>query len=283
MCSMNLRDRIAASGSALTTAERRVAAAMTAEPSRVAFGTVAELAGRSRSSGPTVVRTATKLGFAGFGDLQAAVQEEMARQLRPAAERIRSPAAASPLGRAEAVELTNVSETFAAVDPDTFERAARRLADRRRRVLVLAGEASAGVAMAIAGELDLLRPGVSLLRGSAVATHRDLAHVVPGDVILAVELRRYERWVLATARDGLARGAHLIAVTDSVLSPLAEQASEAFVATATGMGPFDSHVGILALGNALVADVALRLRTTATTRLDAIEAAWHAAGALTDE
>lgn len=266
----------------LTAGERRVAEAVLADPPRVAFGTVAELAKRSGSSGPTVLRFASKLGFDGFAGLQESVQQELSQQLRPAVERIRAQTATSPLGRAAAVEANNVTATLEAVDPATFERAARHLADPRHRVLVLAGDASLGVATAIAGELDLVRKGVQLLGGSPVAVGRDLARIAPGDVVLAIELRRYERWVLAAAADAVERGASLVAVTDSLLSPLAERASEAFVAAAAGTGPFDSHVGILALGNALVADVALRLRATATARLDAVEEAWAAFDALTD-
>lgn len=279
---MSVAGRIADARDGLTSTERRVAEAIAADPTRVAFGTVAELARRAGASGPTVLRLATKLGFDGFAGLQVAVQEELSQQLRPAAERIRSQSAASPLGRAAAVEAANVTATLEAVDPASFERAARRLADPRHRVHVLAGEASDGVASAIAGELDLLRKGVHRLRGSAVAVARDLARITPGDVVLAIELRRYERWVLAAAGEAVTRGAALVAVTDSLLSPLAERAAETFVASAAGTGPFDSHVGILALGNALVADVALRLRASATDRLDAVEAAWTAGGTLAD-
>jgi DNA-binding MurR/RpiR family transcriptional regulator len=56
----------------------------------------------------------------------------------------------------------------------------------------------------------------------------------------------------------------------------------AFTVAAEGAGPFDSHVGTLALVNALVAGVAGRLRRSATDRLDRLEAHWRATGALLD-
>ena len=267
----------------LTAAERRVAEALVEDPARVAFGTVAELAERSGSSGPSVLRTATKLGYDGFVGLQAAVQEELAAQLRPAVERIRAHASTSPLARAGQLEVANVRDTLAAVDPAAFDRAVRHLADRRRRLWVLAGDASAGVAASLAGELDLLRDGVTLLGGSPVAVGRALAAVRPGDVVLAIDLRRYERWLVSAAGAARATGATVVAITDSPLSPLADGAAVAVVVAAAGTGPFDSHVGILALGNALVAGVAQRLRTSATARLDAVEASWARAGALTEQ
>jgi hypothetical protein len=52
---------------------------------------------------------------------------------------------------------------------------------------------------------------------------------------------------------------------------------------AEGAGVFDSHVGTLALANALATGTAARLRRSATRRLDAVESAWRAAGALVED
>ena len=71
-----------------------------------------------------------------------------------------------------------------------------------------------------------------------------------------------------------------MAVTDSPLSPLVIGAAETFFISAQGVGPFDSVIGGVALANVLVAGVAARLRQSAPARLDAIEAAWSAVGAL---
>jgi DNA-binding MurR/RpiR family transcriptional regulator len=274
---MSIAERVAGAVDTLTPAERRVGAAVAADPSAVAFGTVADLAGRTATSGPTVLRLAQKLGFDGFAALQAAVRGELQSQLRPAAERIREHDSGHPLGRATALSVAAVQSTLAGVDRAAFDRAAGLLAGRRRQVHVLSGEATAGVARMAADALDLLRPGVRVVSGSAVNVARRLAHVEAGDVVLAVDLRRYERWVLDATAAAAARGALVVALTDSLLSPLAEPATEHFVVTADGPGPFDTHVGTLALLDALVAGVADRLRATATARLDAVERAWSGA------
>jgi DNA-binding MurR/RpiR family transcriptional regulator len=99
-------------------------------------------------------------------------------------------------------------------------------------------------------------------------------------VVVAIDLRRYERWVVEHVTRTVAAGATAIAITDSLLSPLAARATVSFTVSAEGAGVFDSHVGTLALTNALVTGAAARLRRSATDRLDAVEAAWRAAGAL---
>ena len=150
----------------LTRAERRVAAIVADDPEAVAFGTVADVARRSDTSGATVVRLAAKLGFDGFVELQAAVREEMARRLRPASERIRRPAAGDVLGTALAVEMANVAATLEGIDRPAFDGAVRLLSRRRaERVMVLSGDASSGIASLFADELSMLRPGVVFVAG----------------------------------------------------------------------------------------------------------------------
>jgi DNA-binding MurR/RpiR family transcriptional regulator len=267
----------------LTPAERRVAAVVADDPEAVAFGTVADVARRAGTSGATVVRLAAKLGFEGFVELQAAVREEMARRLRPASERIRRPAPGDVLGSALAVEMANVAATLEAVDRASFDDAVRLLSGRSSgRVLVLSGDASSGVAGLFADELSMLRPGVVPVGGSEVRVARLLADASPSDVVVVFDLARYDRSVLDAAGRTAGRGAALVALTDSALSPLASAAAVSFTASVAGAGPFDSHVGLLALANALLAGVATRLRRSATDRLDQVESAWRTAAVLTD-
>ena len=279
---MDVAERITDSGTNLTPAERRVADVVLQRPQLVAFGTVAELASEAGSGAATVVRLAAKLGFDGFTSLQDAVQAELAHRLRPAAERIRQPVAADVVGRTMATELDNVQSTLEQADREAFTTAVAALSTRTASVAVLSGEASAGIAHQAVGELSLLREGVELVVGTEVAVVRAIALLGPGDACLVIDLRRYDRWVLDAARRAGERGVTLIALTDSALSPLALLADASFTVVAASAGPFDSHVATLALLNAMIAAVADKLRSSATDRLDRIEAAWRSAGALID-
>jgi DNA-binding MurR/RpiR family transcriptional regulator len=275
-------ERIEACRDVLSPTERQVAEVVLRDPESVAFGTVALLAEASSTSGASVVRLATRLGYPGFSGLQAAVQSAIGQQLRPAAERIRAETGSDVVDRTLRAELDNVHRTLAAVAPADFDRAVGLLADRSLEVLVVAGDAETGVGAMFATALALVREGVSQVGGSDVAVARQLAACGPGSVVVALDLRRYERWVVDAVARAVAAGAAAVAVTDSPLSPLAAPAAVSFVVAAEGAGVFDSHVGMLALTNALVTGTAGRLRRSAARRLDAVEAAWRAAGALVD-
>jgi DNA-binding MurR/RpiR family transcriptional regulator len=278
----DLVHRIEQRAASLPPAERRIAEVVLADPAAAAFATVAELGRRASTSGATVVRLAERLGYGGWADLQEQVRRGVGQQLRPATERIREHAKGDVLRATAEREADNVHRTLDAVEPEAFDRAVALLADRKRAIYVVAGAAEAGVGLLAADALDLLRPDVRVVNGAAVQVARQLAHVAAGDVVLAVDLRRYERWVLNAVGQATDRGASVVAVTDSVLSPLARDAVATFVVAAEGAGPFDSHVGTLALLNALTSGVARRLRAPAAARLDAVERAWTDAAALTD-
>ena len=272
---MQVADRIGSQGAALTTAERRVAEVVLARPQLVAFGTVAELASAAGSGAATVVRLSTKLGYDGFTALQAAVQAELAAQLRPAAERIREPAGADLTTRHQQIEVANVHASLRAVSAETLAAVVDHLADRDARVFVLSGDASRGVALQFVGDLGSLRDDVTLIDGNPIAVRRQAALLHAGDVLLTLDLRRYERWVVDVAQSARAAGVWSVALTDSVLSPLAQFADTTVVLAAAGSGPFDSHTGTLAVFDLFVSAVADRLRAHATERLDRLEAVWR--------
>ena len=75
-----------------------------------------------------------------------------------------------------------------------------------------------------------------------------------------MDLRRYDRWAVDAVHLAGTLDCDVIAISDSLLSPFAVPAAAAFAVVAGGAGPFDSHVGTLALGNALVTACAGRLR-----------------------
>ncbi len=283
---MEVEQRLREQAARLTPTERRIAETILSGPQVVAFGTVADLAAATGAGTATVVRFAVKLGFDGYSELQASIRHDLSGQLRPAAERIRDEPAtggAALIARHLSAEISNVRATLEAVDTATLEGAVALLADRTRPVLVLSGVASRGVAMQFVGDLEQLRPACRLLDGNPIDIVRTLALVGAEATVVALDLRRYERWLIEALTEARTNGAPVVSITDSVLSPLANAADHAFVVEAGSAGPFDSHVGTLALLDLLVADVATALRSSATERLDRLEAAWQRADALTDD
>jgi DNA-binding MurR/RpiR family transcriptional regulator len=262
-----------------------LAEVVVSDPESVAFGTVASIARMAGASGATVVRLAARLGYDGFGALQDAVQADLARRLRPATERIREPSPGDTVGRVLQASLEAVHGTLDVVDRAAFAAAVARLARRSSAVWIVCGDASDGIGRHAVDGLAMLRPGVQRVGGSPVRVAALSARVASGDVVVALDLRRYDRWLLDWVERAAAAGAGLVVLTDSAVSPLARAAREGdkvFVVAAESAGPFDTYVGALALFDALIAGVADRTRAASTDALDRVEAAWREAGVLSE-
>ena len=281
------RARLRDAGDSLTPAERRAADLLDHRPAAVGFGTVAEVASAAECGVATVARLAVKLGYSGFSELQREVRRDLARRLRPAAERIRERVGAPELG-VEMVadhldlELDNLRTTFAALDDQRLVRIVALLADPARSVALVGGDDAGGAVRLAAEALSSLRDGVVLVEGSPVAVQRRLALLPPDSVVVACDVRRYDTWVVEVARQAVDDGHRVIALTDSDLSPLARGAAEVVLVAAAAVGPFDSYTAMVSLLHLLVAGAASAL-TAADERLERVERAWTERASLVDD
>lgn len=279
--SMPLRDRIAAVAAVLSPAQASVARLVDEAPSVVAFGTVAAVAEEAGTSPQTVLRLAARLGHDGFPGLQDEVRRELVARLPPAASRIRQRPGADLRGEVAAADAANLAVSLD-VDPGAVTAAVDLLADVGRSVAVLAADSWVGVGALFAGHLSQLRDDVRVLDGPVPRVARQIAMLGADDVVIALDVRRYERWVIEAAEQAVANGVELLAVSDGPTSPLFAAAAHRFVVGVGSPGPFESATGVVALLHLLVTETAARLRDDAGGRLDAVERAWLDRGALLD-
>ena len=263
----------------LTKSERRVAEIVLQQPKFVAFGTASDLAQAAESGVATVARLSSKLGFSGFSDMQNAVRHDLASLLEPAAVRIKDNAN-STLEHHLQMEISNLQHTLNSIDQAKLNACIAQLSELKSSIYVISGNASHGVAQQFIEDLSALRPDVQTIEGNPVQVARTMTQLNPNDVIVAIDLRRYDRWVIEAVETAHSQGLSVIAIVDSVLSPLSAFTSLVMVVAAAGAGPFDSHVGTLALLNVLIAGTAEKLRKSASNRLSQAEDAWHTADVL---
>lgn len=270
----DIESRIADVAEALTPAERDIAAVIAEDPTAVAFATVAELAGRAATSGPTVVRFATKLGFDGYTEMQAATRRSLAEHITTPTDRIRRQHHGSAWSAAQAALTTAIASTSDELDDERLDTLATPIVDSSGAVWIVASETSSPVAHVLAANLRLVRPGVRHLFGSPAAIAAAIVDAGPDDVVIAIDFQRYEQTVTATTRLLADAGVTVVALTDGPLSPLTRLAHRWVTIPVPAVGPFDSALPVLAVVEALAAEVASRLRRDATGRLDRIEHAW---------
>ncbi len=278
--SLNDLLRDAATAGSTSPAESRVVQAVLSDPQLVAFGTMAELVERAHVGTGTVARLCTKLGLSGFAELQRRIQRELVAGPGPAADRIKETDPTDLLGRIAAAEQRNVAVTFERLDRNALLRASVILAKRTRHVVVLGSDAANGIARQFSQELASLRPQVEFLDGNPVSVARRLALGDATDTIVVIDVHRYDAWLVDTVERFAATGADVIALTDNPRSKLATAATVHLGFETSSPGPFDSFTAALALLNALNAETAIRLKATATARLEQLEQTWKQTKAL---
>ncbi len=171
---MSIVDRLAQAAGSLTPSEQRAALLLEKDQPLVAFGSLAEVAEASGTSGPTVVRLASKLGFAGFAEMKDSIQEELSLRLAPAAERVGARPPADLSGRVAAADSENVIRSLEAAGP-SLNRVVGMLSDERRAVHVVPSAACRAIGVALVDQLSQLRDGVALRFGPPTEIARELA------------------------------------------------------------------------------------------------------------
>ena len=265
-------DRLALAGAALTPTERRVAEVVTSDPTALAFDTVAELAERVGTSGPTIVRFAAKLGFDGYSGLQQHARTALTEQLSPV-DRSRSAAQRSG-AELRRRTIDAVRQAIDRIDDELIDAMGRAIARSRGHVWVVASETSSPVAQLLVANLQLLRPQVQQVSGSDAAVAATLVDASDRDLVVAIDAERYEQAVIRITRQLADRGATVIAITDGPTSPLAPIADIRCDVRVPAIGPFDSAVPVVVVAELVTAAVARAAPAGSTRRLEAAETTW---------
>lgn len=271
MTQFSLAQTIATAAERLTPTDRRIAEAVLDDPTLAAFGSVSDLASAIGTSRPSIVRFATRLGFAGYTDLQDQVRRGLSLQVARPTERIRREHGQSVAVRS-AIDRS-IASVFEAVGGGRLEGLARAIASART-VWIASGETSRAGGHALLSGLSMVRAGVRLLEDSTVG--RDLTDVGPGDVAVVFDFVRYRRSVVTAAGIMAASGAKVIAITDGPLSPLARLTGSWVELYVPAIGPFDSSLPAVAIAELLAAEVARQSPDVVTGRIDRTEELWAA-------
>lgn len=264
------QDLVAAVVADLTPTERRIAEAVVAEPTLLAFGSVSDLAGRVGTSRPSIVRFATKLGFDGYTQLQKHVRGNLSRRLSSPSDRIRSES-----NETVPVQTTideSIASVFEVIEGDRLAQLVSPLL-AARTIWVLSGELSQAGARALHSGLAMVRPSVRLVEEHSYGT--DVSDAQRGDTAVVIDFMRYRRQIVAATRILKDAGVTIVAITDSPLSPLVELADDWSQIKVPAVGPFDSSIPVVALCEMLVAQVTRDLHEDARNRIDRIEALWE--------
>lgn len=278
---IQLTDRIKRNAKSFSKGQRLIAKYIEEHYDKVAFMTASKLGSVVGVSESTVVRFATEIGYSGYPALQTAMQE-MIRNRMTSVQRLEMTSANYPVERLLDASLDQdidiIRRTKETVSHEEFYKAADALVAAKRVYIIGAGS-SLAMASFLHYYFSLVFESVQIINATSEAQIlQQMVHIGEGDALVGISFPRYSRKVAKSLKYASNRGAAVIAITDSVLSPLAEHANHVLLAKSDMVSFVDSLVGPLSLINALIVTVAIKKKGEVIRTLHDLENIWDEYG-----
>jgi DNA-binding MurR/RpiR family transcriptional regulator len=148
-----------------------------------------------------------------------------------------------------------------------------------RHIYILGVRSSYFVAGYLNFYMHLLFDNATLVQSNAAGEiFEQLFRIGPGDVMIAISFPRYSQVTVNTVKFAKDRGATIVAITDSEVSPLRQAASAALLAPSEMISFVDSMVAPLSMINALLVALGYRLGKDISATFAELESIWNEYG-----
>lgn len=262
----------------LSKGQKRVADYILNNSDKAAFMTASRLGEAAQVSESTVVRFAGEVGYDGYPSMQKALQELIRGRLT-SVQRIR--ASREQTRGADVVadvmhrDMESIHAAIEQVDRREFDRVVERLL-KAERIYILGVRSSSFLAGYLNFYLHLLFQNVVLVQNSAAGEiYEQMIHIGPGDVLIGISFPRYSIMAVNAVQFAHDRGAEVIAITDSTMSPLYPSATEALLVRSDMISFVDSMAAPLSLLNALITELGHRRKEAVDGVFAEMEQVWE--------
>ncbi|MCZ7571127.1 MAG: MurR/RpiR family transcriptional regulator [Ardenticatenaceae bacterium] len=278
----DIEARIRTAYDSLSDGQKKIAELALTRPSEAVYSPAARIAELVGVSHSTVVRTAQALGYAGFPEFQAALQEWFlgrvstvdrfqfsSRQFAVEKDGDLEGDATAVLRRVMLDDAAHIEGVLQQISAPDFERAVE-MVDSARRVYVVGLRASASLALNFGLALRHIRPDCFLLQQGFGDLPDQLFGISEDDLLVVMSYGRYMRDTLRCMDHARAVGARVLAITDSILSPAARRADVALVVPANPWF-YVMSAAVHSFMSALLVAVALRRKDDARRRVERLD------------
>ena len=238
--------------------------------------TAAELGGAVGVSESTVVRFAAQIGFAGYPDLQKNLREMLKSRLTSVQrmETARQSEDISYIDYALTADADMIKKTLETVSREAFSGAVDAI-NRARKIYILGVRSSAAIAGFAALYMGFLYDIVLIDTSATSEMFEQMLRINGDDILLAFSFPRYSSRTVNAIKFALSRGAEIISITDSVMSPIASLATYLLLAESSMVSFVDSLTAPLSLVTALIAASADRKQQEIHDNLEELEKIWE--------
>lgn len=276
--------RIDAKMSTFSKGQKLIAEFIEQHYDRAAFLTASKLGELVGVSESTVVRFATELGYGGYPELQKAMQE-MIKDKLTSVQRIDVTAAkigeGSVLDMVLSQDILKIRRTLEETSREDFDRAVESVINAEN-IYIFGVRSSSSLAGFLGYYFDLILGNVHIVTDSSRSgMYEALLRISEKDAIIGISFPRYSRTAAEAMTFAKSRGAATIAITDSLLSPLAQSAESVLIARSDMASVVDSLVAPLSLINALIVATVIKKKDDVKETFSVLENVWNEQGVYT--
>lgn len=245
---------------------------------KAAFMTASKLGSVVGVSESTVVRFASSIGCDGYPQLQKKLQEIIRNRLTSVQ---RMEITNEHLSRSDVVnkvlqaDMDRIKLTMENIDMSSFNDAVNRII-KAKSIYILGIRSAFSLARFLGFYFTHIFPDVRVLNPTNTSeVFEHLLRISKDDVIICMSFPRYSKGTLQASNFARARGASVIAITDSLQSPLAKDCDCCLCANSDMASFIDSLVAPMSLINALIVAISLEKEQEISAAYTELEKIWE--------
>lgn len=244
---------------------------------KAAFMTASKLGSTVGVSESTVVRFSTELGYDGYPKLQKALQELIRIKLT-AVQRIE--VTNNRIGDQDILRTVMMSDieklrlTLEDLKTEQFDEIVDVIL-KAKKIYILGVRSSAALTSFLGFYFNLMFENVRLVHTTSVSEmFEQILKVSEDDVVIGISFPRYSSRTVKALRFAKSRGANVVAITDSMFSPLIPYCTHSLIARSDMASFVDSLVAPLSVINALIVAVGMRKKDETYNTFEELERIW---------
>ncbi len=264
--------------SRLTRSQRRLLDYILSHDEESIFSNIGELAKEVNVSEATVVRLSKALGFKGFPEFQKELRLLFKNKLTTTSRLQKTVKKVinegDVLSKVLQTDIHNIEETLKQISATEFKQFVKAI-DSAQRVIIVGLRSAYSLAIFLGISLEFLQKNVWVIQPGIGDMWDRLLGVGKGDLVIGISFPRYTKQTVEVLRFAKERGNKTLAITDSLISPLAQYADHILTARYQMDSFVESFTAPLSLINAIVTALGICSKKSTMKSLKGLEEIWE--------
>ena len=187
----------------------------------------------------------------------------------------------NPLRSVLKADIENIRVTLEKINANVFEDVVNEIL-KAKRIYIVGFRSSQAIVEFLGFYLNLILDNVRVVSRGVSDIFEQLLRVGEGDLVIGISFPRYSSRTVEALKFSKDKNAKVVAITDSLLSPLASHADFTLVAQSNMVSFVDSLVAPLSLINALIVAVGCKEKEVISDTFRTLENIWEEYGVYTN-